>query len=259
MIKICFSIMRKDKETLIFASLSFIMLVILGIFFFGALFLMNTPIGLIHLPLYIFVLCLTIFSIQFFNAAVIACANMRIKGMSPTFHDGLSTAKRYYKRIFKWSLVKVGFGLLFGINMSILKTPLTHYARNIANQIWNLITYLVVPVMIIEDRDVSDAVKRSFQLFKKSWAENIIGQVSMGLIFIGLAMLWFIPVGLIIIYSVTNTLSSAQLQFYFTFVLLGIFYWIALLIMSSAINAIYSALLYNYAVNGSVKGYKLNK
>ena len=41
---------------------------------------------------------------------------------------------------------------------------------------WNLVTFLVVPILVLEDLGVGDALKRSKDLFKKTWGENVIGQ-----------------------------------------------------------------------------------
>ena len=45
---------------------------------------------------------------------------------------------------------------------------------------WNLVTFLVVPILVLEDLGVGDALKRSKDLFKKTWGENVIGQFGLG-------------------------------------------------------------------------------
>ena len=41
-------------------------------------------------------------------------------------------------------------------------------------------TFLTVPILVIEDLGVGDALKRSKDLFKKTWGENVIGQFGLG-------------------------------------------------------------------------------
>ena len=47
---------------------------------------------------------------------------------------------------------------------------------------WNLVTFLVVPILVLEDLGVGDALKRSKDLFKQTWGENVIGQFGLGMV-----------------------------------------------------------------------------
>jgi len=48
---------------------------------------------------------------------------------------------------------------------------------------WNLATFLVVPVLVAEEVGPFEAVKRSAQLLKRTWGEQIVGNLSIGGIF----------------------------------------------------------------------------
>src|SRR5204863_3398010 len=59
---------------------------------------------------------------------------------------------------------------------------------------WNVSTYLVVPILVIENVNPVDAVKRSIELLKKTWGEQLVGNLSIGAAF-GLLWLALIFVG----------------------------------------------------------------
>ena len=40
---------------------------------------------------------------------------------------------------------------------------------------WNIVTYLVVPILVVEGIGPIEAVKRSGALLKKTWGEQIVG------------------------------------------------------------------------------------
>ncbi len=48
---------------------------------------------------------------------------------------------------------------------------------------WNIATFLVVPVLAVEKVGPFDAVKRSVALYKKTWGEQIVGNLGLGAFF----------------------------------------------------------------------------
>ena len=71
--------------------------------------------------------------------------------------------------------------------VSIILNQLERYGivgRIVASLIglaWNLVTFLTIPILVIEDVGVVDAFKRSKELFKKTWGENVVGQAGLGI------------------------------------------------------------------------------
>ena len=47
---------------------------------------------------------------------------------------------------------------------------------------WNLVTFLTVPILISRISAVGAALKRSKDLFKKTWGENVVGQAGLGIV-----------------------------------------------------------------------------
>ncbi|MEZ4610600.1 MAG: DUF6159 family protein [Caldilineaceae bacterium] len=55
---------------------------------------------------------------------------------------------------------------------------------------WNLITYLVVPILVVENIGPRQAIQRSTALIKKTWGEQVVAYVSTGLLFLVFMALW---------------------------------------------------------------------
>ena len=80
--------------------------------------------------------------------------------------------------------------------------------------------------------------------FRKTWGETVVGQVSIGLVFLILIFLGAVPVVL--------ALMSGNILLFLA--ILGIFlvYVMVLLVVSSALQGIFSTALYLYASTGKV-------
>ena len=55
-------------------------------------------------------------------------------------------------------------------------------ARRFAGLAWALITYMIVPVILFEDRGVYDSIYRSQELFQQNWGEQLAGNFGFGLL-----------------------------------------------------------------------------
>jgi len=119
-------------------------------------------------------------------------------------------------------------------------------ASRLAGMAWNIATFLVVPILVMENVGPVEAVKRSAGLLKKTWGEQIVGNLSIGLVF-GLLIFAIILLGIggvalgVNIDSAPVAIAAAVIA---TILVLG------LSLISSALSGIYSAAVYNYAVTG---------
>lgn len=110
---------------------------------------------------------------------------------------------------------------------------------------WNLVTFLVVPILVLEDLGVGGALKRSKDLFKKTWGENVIGQFGLGAV----GFLLMIP-GLLLL-GVGAAIGTAGI---IVLGAIGVIWLIAAAVVVSALSGIYRTALYHYAAYGQVPG-----
>lgn len=244
-----FEVIRKDKEILLFPILSgiacLIFLSFLIIPFIVAEVIsekfLNNP-YVLYGGLFIFYL-VTSFIVVFFNTALVTCAHIRLTGGNPTFHNGISQALRHVKKIFIWALISATVGVI----LSLLRDDKNIIGQIIISMIgmaWTLLTYFVVPIMILEDMDVIASIKASASLFRKTWGESIVGSGSISIIFVLIALIALAPLFLILL-SGNGTLMVGGIVGYVLLI-------IVLAIIASALQGVFNTALYLYAKTGTV-------
>jgi len=181
--------------------------------------------------------------ILFFNAAIIACAVIRMEGGNPTLADGLQAAVNRFPQIAGWALIAATVGILLGMVESG-----SQRGRSIIGAIfgiaWSVISYLAIPLIVVEKTNPLFALERSQDLMRRTWGEQVIGNFSFGLIF----TLFALPVlpFMLILNRIWGTPSCLPVF------VGGIVYLITLGIFQSALQTIFNAVMYVFARDGKV-------
>ncbi len=253
MTKMSLRVIRKDKEILIFPIISGLLtLLILGSFV-GGIFLTGGVAGFenaannwaYYVLAFAFYLGSFFISI-FFNAAIIACATIRMEGGDPTVSDGLRIAGQNIGRIFAWALVAATVGLV----IRAIQERAGLLGKIIMGAIgfaWTIVTYFVVPVLIYEKLGPWGAVKRSAGILKNTWGEALVGNLGMGVIFFLLALpgVFGFIIGIIGVFTWGVAIGV-------TIIVVSVVYLIVLAIVNSAARTVLVAALYRYATTGKV-------
>ncbi|MFH1234595.1 MAG: DUF6159 family protein [Candidatus Diapherotrites archaeon] len=249
LVKESFSVLRKDKEMLLFPLISGITaLLLLASFIVPIFFLGGTEssgafdtLWLVWLFAYY---VLSYFIVIFFNVGLVTCAHIRLSGGDPTFRDGLNNAFKNIGKIFVWALIAATVGMVLRF-LSEKAGLIGRIIIAILGMAWSFLTFFVVPVLVFEGVGPIESIKRSGSLFKKTWGENIAGQVSMGFIF------FLLIIGGAIVLLVPAFLSGMPLAIVAAIALL-VAYIVVLSIVSSALDGIFKTALYIYATTGKV-------
>jgi hypothetical protein len=183
------------------------------------------------------------FIIIFFNAAIVACAAARMTGGTPTIGDGLRTAASRLPVIAGWALVSATVGLVLRI-IEDRSSKVGEIVAGLLGLAWTLVSFLVVPILVIENKNPIAALQESTALLKRTWGEQVVSNFSFGAIF----FLLMLPAFAVVIAG-----------FYFGGMVVGIIcavaavaYLIVLSLIQSALQAIFQTALYLYARDGQV-------
>ncbi len=244
-----FKILLKDKEILWFPVFSAVinlalfagMLLTFLLPFLGTTGSAEDELGF-YAVIFLYYL-LTFFVVTFFNAAVITCASIRLKGGDPTVMDGLKKAFELKWKIFLWSLV----GATVGIILKAIEDKserLGKFVAGLLGMIWSLAAFFIIPVLLFEDKTTFESIKRSGSLFKKTWGENVTGQVSMSIIIMFAVLAGFIPLFLSLFFNSTALIVGSTIYF--------VIHALITAIIGATLGGIYTAALYNYALTGKV-------
>jgi hypothetical protein len=185
------------------------------------------------------------FIINFCNAALIGSTLKGLEGGRPTVSEGFAFARERLGPIAGYSVIAATVGLL----LSILRERggvAGVIISALGGAAWGLITYLVVPVLVAEKVSPIDGIKRSGSLLKRTWGEQITGNIGVGLI------LFLIGFGAAIIGGgITLGLWNAGLApIAVITAILTIFGLLAIATVGTALKGIFSAALYRFATNG---------
>ncbi len=261
LVKASASVLRQDKELLLFPLISMGALVLVVASFalpvFGLGMLQSISGGSderISVGLYA-VAFLFYFSqyfvIFFFNAALVGAAMIRLDGGDPTFSDGMRIATSKIGAIAGYALVAATVGMI----LRAIQERVGFIGRIIVGLLgagWTVATYMVVPVLVARDVGPIEAVKESTALLKKTWGENVIGQVGLaaafGFIFFGVMLG---GMALVVAAFVSQSLFLIVTAFVVVILAIGITG-----LLQSALTGIYAAALYRYATTGkSTQGF----
>ena len=181
--------------------------------------------------------CCNYFVIIFFNAGLVACAEIRMEGGDPTVSDGLRAAWARLPAILGWAVVAATVGLV--LRMIEERSNLVgKIVAGLLGVAWSLTSFLVVPILVIENEGPLSALKRSASMLKKTWGEQLIGNFSFGLIFLLLAL----PGILLMVLGFVA--SSAAL------IVVAVVYFTVISLAQSALQGIFQAALYLYMRDG---------
>jgi hypothetical protein len=245
------AVLRADKTLAWFPVLSALgSLIVFGIV--GGLFLVagidDSSTGTTLQPIgwvLIVVMYLALAMVQtYFLAGLVAGADQRLRGQDSTVRSALEIANSRLHRLLPWAIVTATVTMVLQAIEERFGLIGTIVAR-LVGLAWNLVTFLVVPILVLEDLGVGDALKRSKDLFKKTWGENVIGQFGLGAIgmLVALPGLLFIGIGVAVGTAGLVVLGA-----------IGVIWLVAAAVVVSALSGIYRTALYHYAANGQVPG-----
>ncbi len=191
----------------------------------------------------------TSFVIVYCNTALISLVLARFNGRPLTGDVGWEASRRRWRQILGWSSIVATVGVI----LSILRDrgQLGEIAAGIGGAAWSLATFLVIPVLVVEDVGPMDAAKRSVSLLRRTWGEQIVGNAGIGLV-TGLAMFVVILLGVGLIALASMTGSAVVIVVAVIPVVLAV---AAVVAISAALGSIYQAAVYQYATGAPAQGF----
>lgn len=242
------SVLRSDKELLVFPVLSGLAAMIVAATFLVPAFAMKVfdgeaGVGSFVLG-FLFYLC-QYFVIFFFNAALVAAAMIRLEGGDPTVADGLRAARERIGPILGYAAIAATVGMLLQAMKNKDNNFVMRMVGSLLGVAWTMASFLVVPVLVMQNVGPIDAIKRSVELLKRTWGENAIGNVGIGLVF-GLVTVLLVVVAAVLVFLAASVSGALAV----TVAVFAVLALVTLGIIQSALSGVYSAALYRYATVG---------
>jgi len=182
----------------------------------------------------------------FFNAAVVHCAAQLFDGNSTSVRDGLAAAWRARRQIALWAVVAATLGTVlyildekFGVVGSL--------TRAVFNLAWALLTFFIVPVIVLDDRRrLRRQLRRSGSLFRETWGESVSATLGVSFVFLIVALPG-VALGAVGYFVLDGVLATGALVG-------GGVIIVAAIVGSQTASAIVRTALYRYATTGEQVG-----
>lgn len=260
LVKLCLHVLAVDKELIFFPLFSSIGVVLVMLTFagvgigIGALDRIDAgTIGAGDLIIAFGFYVLAYFVIIFFNSALVFAAHERLAGGDPNIRSGLKGAMQSIVTIFMWAVVAATVGLILNILSSQARERggvmgfISYIIISMLGAAWSLITFFVVPLIVIEHRSFGDAFKTSFSMLKRTWGEQVIANFGLG---IAGFIFMLVAAGITaLLFFVLSPLGGIGV---FLAIVFGVFLIAGVALVFAALDGIFKAALYNYATDGQV-------
>lgn len=177
------------------------------------------------------------------QAAVVSGAGQRMDGDDPTLGSSFAGARSRAGRLFEWAALATAVALVvdtvqqrFGILGNILGA--------LGGMAFRVLSFLALPVIVFEDVSAIGGFKRSAQLLRSTWGEQLSFGFGLGLV----GLLAALPgVAVAAALAVTGVAGLQVLGF-----VIGALWIIAVVAVTSALSAVFKTALYRYAVQQPV-------
>ena len=205
MTKLGMAVVRADPELMIYTFLSALFsLVAIGAAVSGSVGLdviasdpecvgdeCGSDLVVAHMAIwFVFYLLVSVITV-FWNAAIIASAYERLSsGTNPSFSYGIGQAMKCLPQILVWGIIAGTVGLFIQILESLSHdeqspVPLrivAGLASFIIGIAWWIVTFFVIPMIVLERAGVLDSMGKSTELFKRTWGEDVASHIGTGLL-----------------------------------------------------------------------------
>jgi hypothetical protein len=182
----------------------------------------------------------------YFNVGLVGAAMIRLDGGDPTLADGFRIANERIMNIIGYAAISATVGTILRM-IEERSGIIGQIVAGIVGLVWNLATFLVIPVLVATDKGPIEAVKHSANLLKETWGEQITGNFSMGGIFF---LFYFLIIAATIGLTALVGAVTESAILVGVVIVLGVVAILILATIQGALGGIYQAALYRYAALG---------
>ncbi len=174
------------------------------------------------------------------NFAVTAIADSRLKGEAMGLSEAIGVANQRFGRLVSWTLVSGLVGLVLQVIADRVKLagPIAKWVVGLS---WGLAVTFVVPILVLEELPVGEAIRRSAALFKARWGEAVVADTGVGIP----VLLAMVPLSIIAV--VLGAIIAPVVGVAF-----GVIALTAAIVVSGALATVVRVALYQYATTGRV-------
>jgi hypothetical protein len=192
-------------------------------------------------------------------AGLVWVADKLLKGQPATYEQGLEAAREHTRELGLWALITVAVSWLLNAvsgagDDNVIVSILRLLLAALLAAAWGLITFFVLPIIVLEQATVGRAMKRSVSLIRDKWGEAVVGSFRIG---VRIGLMFILPGILAIVFGVLVIAGVGGAVGYLAGGLCiagGDVLIIIGSIRQMAARQVFGVALYQYAANGLVVG-----
>lgn len=181
------------------------------------------------------------FVLAFSQAVITHIVYTRIHGGDATLGDGMKVAASHASALFVWACITSTVGILLR-SIAERSQLLVKILVAVMGAMWSVLTYFVVPAIVIDKKSAFEAIGHSGNVFKRTWGETLIANISLGLVFVTFFF--------VIIFAIIGLTFIMNVSFVLMFFVGGGILLVAIILaslLSSVLESVLRTLLYVYA------------
>ncbi|MBU6278299.1 MAG: hypothetical protein KGN78_03550 [Actinomycetales bacterium] len=191
------------------------------------------------------------------SGGLVAAADSELAGQDSSIAHGIGRAFARIVPLIGWAFIATVVNVIVGAMRGRGGNGAADALRNLAAAgvlaMWQLVTFFVLPLIMLEGQGPISAIKQSFALFRQKWGTQIFGGVRIG----GLVGLVTILPGILLVLLggwLAISGSATALGFGVGVIVLGILLFMVGALLISTMRGIFSVVLYRFASQGTVEG-----
>lgn len=182
------------------------------------------------------------FSLSAGQAGVSNTVFTRAHGDNATLFGSLRVAFSHWFSLLLWSVITSTVGIVLR-SIAERSQLLGKILTMILGSAWSVLTYFVVPAMVIDKKTAFASIGTSARVFKATWGETVVSNISLSAIFL---IAVFVPLLSLIGISVVGSVLNSPSLIIVSFLLYAVWLLVSLLVFS-VMGSILRTLLYMYA------------
>jgi len=191
------------------------------------------------------------------SGGLVAAADTELSGGDSSIGHGVARSLARLLPLVAWAFIATVVNVIVGFMRGNNQNGAVDALRNIAAAgvlaMWSLVTFFVVPFIMLDGQGPIGAIKESFALFKEKWGVQIFGGVRIGGV-VGLVTI--LPgVLLVVLGFIAATAGSAGfLAGGIALIVVGILLFMVGSLLVTTMRGIFSVVLFRFAKDGVVAG-----
>lgn len=245
--KISWGVLRSDKALAVFPLLSAIAgLVVVGVVA-GLVALTGVDSsngGALKGIGYVFIVAgyvVLAFVATYFLGALVHGANEALEGRRAGVGECFDAANAKLHRILPWAVVQATVSMIIQVLEN--QRLIGQIVAALIGGAWAVLTFLTVPIIMLEDLGPINALKRSGHLLRSSWGENVFAQAGFGIF----ALIAILPAAALFGIGV----ATGSIVVTVAFGAVAVAWAVVVQLTVSALSGIYRTALYRFAVDGT--------